>query len=213
MPDLMRNQLGAYLDGELHGSALQAMQVHLEICPECQEELQALAQLSQSLRSAPLPDSLPAAGTFAARLAASLPPQPTRPATRRNFSANWIVPLGLLASLAITHAAVILSSAWALSGIGNPLSQAASWVELGPGQNLWLSAVWAVLQSGVSAETAASLQLGQDFLRSLQTWFEPLRWQLALALVYLAWLVVWWSSRQGTHGTRQPVSVLELNGF
>ena len=63
MSDPMREQLGAYLDGELHGTSLQAMQLHLETCASCKEELAALRRISETLREAPLPASLsPAAG-------------------------------------------------------------------------------------------------------------------------------------------------------
>ena len=99
MVDEMREQLGIYLDGELHGAALQAMQVHLETCTACREELDSLRHLSEMLRSAPMPVGLLPADRFADQLAPRLPPRTANWAAFPVSRAGWLVPLGLMTVL------------------------------------------------------------------------------------------------------------------
>lgn len=215
MPDLMRHHLGAYLDGELHGPALQAMQAHLARCAECRQELQALQQLSQTLQNLPLPNSLPDAGEFTARLTASLPPQPSQTTWQTPLSLHWLIPLGLLSSLALLHVTVLLSNMLTFSNVGLSLTQAGSWLEIGLGQNLWWQVLVSALHGALSSWVDPAWLWVADLLRGLQTWFAPLRWTIAAALLYLAWLAFWFSSRQTPNGVQALAGglVVNTNGF
>jgi anti-sigma factor RsiW len=48
--------LNAYLDGELHGSRLHQVEIHLTECQVCQTELESLERLSSLLQEVPAPE-------------------------------------------------------------------------------------------------------------------------------------------------------------
>jgi anti-sigma factor RsiW len=56
---LLQRRLPEYLDGELPGFWQRRLQTHLEVCPECRQEMEALAQVVQALKAAPLADPGP----------------------------------------------------------------------------------------------------------------------------------------------------------
>jgi anti-sigma factor RsiW len=56
---LLQQRLPEYLDGELPGFWQRRLQTHLEVCPECRQELEALAQVIQALKAAPVADPGP----------------------------------------------------------------------------------------------------------------------------------------------------------
>jgi hypothetical protein len=51
--------LPEYLDGELTGFWLRLVKAHLEGCPQCRQELEALGQVVQALKAAPVEDPGP----------------------------------------------------------------------------------------------------------------------------------------------------------
>ena len=77
MHDDMRALLNAYLDGELNGTRLQELDLHLAGCEACREELKELRLVSELLQAAPAPEFMPA-GRFASNLVLRLPRQTTR---------------------------------------------------------------------------------------------------------------------------------------
>jgi len=198
MSDPMREQLGAYLDGELHGTSLQAMQLHLETCASCKEELAALRRISETLREAPLPASLPPAAGFSEALMQRLPPRPPHAAVSLPRSA-WLVPLGMLIALVFVQAASVLSTLAGLAQGTGLLGEIGSWFADGSGQTLWFGAAQAILQNILSLKALFGLQFANDTIVVLQQWFiNPLLWQSAVALAYLACLAVWWSGHQSS---------------
>jgi predicted anti-sigma-YlaC factor YlaD len=204
MPDLMREQLWAYLDGELHGTSLQAMQVHLETCTACQEELIALRQLSQSLRQAPLPASLPTAARFAEELVERLPPQPASQASIPMTRAAWLVPMGMLIALVLIQATSVLSMLVRLAEGTGLLGEIGDWLSIGSSQTLWFGIAQAALQNMLNLKALLGLQVANDAIVGLQQWFiNPLLWQSALALAYLACLTAWWFSHQSPQAPNQ----------
>jgi hypothetical protein len=206
MLDEMHKQLGAYLDGELYGAALQAMQAHLETCRECREELDALRRLSEALRSASLPEGLPPADRFADQLIQQLPPRvavrPAFPVSR----AGWLVPVGLLAVLVFSQATGVLSTLASLASASGQLGDIGAWFGAGPGQTLWFSALQTILQNALDLKAIANLQVANDAVLGLQQWLiNPLLWQSIVALAYLAGLAAWWFSRQASNPQAQEL--------
>lgn len=197
MPDEMRKQLGAYLDGELNGSARQVLQAHLETCPACRAELDGLRQLSKTLRGAPLPADLTPAGRFVDQLVPRLPP---RSVHREGFSgprAVWLVPVGLLTVVVFFQATGALSTLFTLVATSGQLGELGGWLPGGPGQTLWFSAAQVVLQNLLSSNAPANLQVVNDTMVNLQQWLiTPLLWQLVVTLAYFGGLAAWWFSRQ-----------------
>ncbi len=56
---LLQRRLPEYLDGELPGFWRRLLKAHLEVCPQCHQELEALAQVVQALKAAPVADPGP----------------------------------------------------------------------------------------------------------------------------------------------------------
>jgi hypothetical protein len=199
----MREQLGAYLDGELQGPSRQILQDHLKTCPSCREELAALGRLSETLRAASsLPAGIQSSDRFVDQLLLRLPPQSVHPAAFSLPLAGWLVPLGLLIALVFIQATGILSVLVALAPDNGPLGEIGAWFTAGPGQTLWFTAVQTFLQNTVSLSAFGNLQAANDAVSSLQQWLiNPLLWQLAVTLAYLGCLAAWWSG----HKTSLPV--------
>ncbi|MGH3751854.1 MAG: anti-sigma factor family protein [Pseudonocardiaceae bacterium] len=70
-----REQLGVYTLGQLTGEELRAMQGHVQTCPECQAEVDALAPVAAALRMVD-PDKLDE-------------PQPQRPSRSATLPETW----------------------------------------------------------------------------------------------------------------------------
>lgn len=64
--------LGAYHDGELTADRRQQVEEHLQDCPACRAELEALEELSTFLKADPVPDQTPSE-RFAAQVQLRLP--------------------------------------------------------------------------------------------------------------------------------------------
>ena len=78
MHEDMRALLNAYLDGELHGTRLREMELHLSGCEACRNELKELRLVSDLLQAAPDP------GVYARRAFRLQPgPQPAAPEDAR----------------------------------------------------------------------------------------------------------------------------------
>jgi anti-sigma factor RsiW len=206
MSDEMRKQLGAYLDGELLGSSLQAMQSHLETCLTCREELEALRRLSETLRSTPLPACLLPGDHFANQLVGRLPP---RSADRASFPVSrpgWLVPLGLLTGLILLQATGVLSLLMTLVSGNSQLGDPGAWFVVGSGQPLWFSAVQTILQNVLDLKAPGGLQAANEVVVSLQQWLiQPLFWQLIITTAYLGGLAAWWTGRQSSAPQEQAL--------
>lgn len=101
----IQEELKAYLDGELTGLRRVAVQRHLEQCPHCRTERDALQRLSQALATLPAPEPLsPALRT---RILGQLPgpavPLPPRPPLWRRLG-----PLAGVGGLAAVAAMLFL---------------------------------------------------------------------------------------------------------
>jgi predicted anti-sigma-YlaC factor YlaD len=115
------NQLiGAYLDGELGQDRRAQIEAHLESCQACQQELRAARRLSTWLQADWLPQDLPSAEEFAARLAPRLPGiAPAAPRWSTPEPVWWLIPLVILGSWLAVQIAILLSGwGWALAPLG-----------------------------------------------------------------------------------------------
>lgn len=110
--DERREQLSAYLDGELAGSERKLLEAHLVDCTACQRELAELRQVRKLLRALPTPAlprsfTLPVAEHAPARSARTVTTaRAPRPSGRLARAAQWTG--GLAASVGLL---LILSSA------------------------------------------------------------------------------------------------------
>jgi hypothetical protein len=183
--------LGTYLDGELQPDLSNQVRDHLAICHECRQELASLENLSGLLRSIPVP----AANTvkFRARLDAQLP---ARPVIAISHSSKhiiwWLIPILVLIVMLISQIAFGLTVAilaadqtGLLGGLiidtGPVISQSE------PLSSLVIQALEGNLVPFFAIFTS-SLGLAVDLLFSIT-------WQLALAFLYVAWLVAVWNNR------------------
>jgi hypothetical protein len=206
MSDEMRKQLGAYLDGELLGSSLQAMQSHLETCLTCRQELEALRRLSETMRGAPLPAGLLPGDHFVDQLAGRLPPRSANWAAFPVSRPGWLVPLGLLTGLILLQAMGVLSLLVTLVSGNSQLGDPGAWFVVGSGQPLWFSAVQTIFQNLLNLKAPGGLQAANEVVMSLQQWLiQPLFWQMIITTAYLGGLAVWWTGRQASASQEQAL--------
>jgi hypothetical protein len=196
MPDLMRDQLGAYLDGELRGQRLLEMQAHLETCPSCQKELDELRQLSHLLRAAPLPEFTPAS-RFASQLMLQLPrrDETVRPVSRAQWI-GWLIPVALLIAWVFIQVTVSLASVVSVAGQAGWLGESAAWVIPGPQQMPWFAATQALLGNSLNMNSQVNLEVVNQASLFVQDLIGPFFLQSIVAVLYLAWLAIWWPGRQ-----------------
>ena len=106
--------LAAYHDGELPLGRRQQVERHLQDCPTCRLELEALERLSSLLQADPVPAHTPPE-QFAAQVQLRLP-RASLPASRQNATRppRWVlgIPLMLIGVWAFLQAAL-----WITSGI------------------------------------------------------------------------------------------------
>lgn len=128
MSDLYRPLIPVYYDGELAEPARSLLERHLEVCPACAAELEALRSLSRLLQEAPLALAerpFAAGQRSAAELRLRLPPRPASTGQGRTalpwsapaaLGRRWLLPpLGLIGLWAFVQAALLLT-AFLLSG-------------------------------------------------------------------------------------------------
>jgi len=113
--------LAAYHDGELTSNRQEQVKKHLQDCPTCRAELDAIRELSSLLKADPAPQQTPPqrfAAQVQLRLPRSLPSKSHRSADQLP---RWVLgaPLGLIIVWAFLQAALwitsmILAADWAL---------------------------------------------------------------------------------------------------
>ena len=186
MPDHKFELLNAYLDGELNPQQRRKFEVHLESCEECQVELEALDTLSGMLAEAPLPEfSTP--DQLAANVSLKLPRKPYQDASSRaGFNEVWwLAPAGLLMLW------LVLSTAT----LGLDLFGAVSGIDLAGNlpMNAGATANYASLLGRVGLLEASTLEWLVPSEQLMRQFIVNIVWQVALALLYLSWIVIWWA--------------------
>ncbi len=92
----MLEWLGAYLDGELSSPRRQALEAHLEECPACCAELQALRSLSALVQLEPAPTPSLSGARFAAQVGLRLPRRTPQPAWQGALRLGWLALPGVV---------------------------------------------------------------------------------------------------------------------
>ncbi len=195
MHEDMRKLLNAYLDGELHGTRLEDMKLHLGSCEACRNELKDLRLVSDLLQAAPVPEFIPAE-RFASNLAMRLP--------RRTFHdlppepgslAWWLVPGALLGAWFFVQTVFTLTGLVTAADITGMLGQAATWLGGAHQQTVWFAAVVAMF-----GRPAGGLQSTFSLLNQLDIFgtnlLDGFLWQALIVLLYWSWLSVWWLRRR-----------------
>ena len=189
-----RALLSAYLDGELHGTRLQEMKLHLSACEACRNELEELRLVSDLLQADPFPEFMPA-GRFASNLVLNLPRRTMRDLPAKPASlAWWLVPAGLLAAWSFIQTVFTLTGVVTAAQLPGLLGHAAQWLNSGQ-QTVWFAAVSSLFGSQVAAsQPELSLMntlnvLGVHLL-------DGFLWQASIVLLYWSWLSIWWLRRR-----------------
>jgi anti-sigma factor RsiW len=194
MHEDMRALLNAYLDGELRGTRLVEMKVHLAGCDACRNELKQLRLVSDLLQAAPLPEFMPAE-RFASNQGLELPRRTLRGLPPRPGSlAWWLVPAGLLAAWFFVQTVFTLTGALTAAQMSGLLGQAARWLSSGQ------ETVWFVALTSLFGSQAAPAQPALSLLNTLNVTgtnlLDGFLWQALIVLLYWGWLSVWWLMRR-----------------
>ena len=194
MPDHVTDWLNAYLDGELKNGRLHMVEAHLAGCETCQAELRSLQDVSRLLHSVPQPEFI-SPERFATQVNLLLPQKPVAATGSKLFEIGWwMIPVGLLAAWAFVSTAVLVSNLLsAASSFGLLEGTAALWVSNSSNTAYWTSALGQL--SLLEGNSLQWFEFTEGYSRSILPQFV---WQLAIALLYLVWIAVWW-----TRQTRQ----------
>lgn len=185
--------LQAYHDGELHGRKLRELEAHLTTCVACQAELESLRSLSLLLQEnlpAPSADDLLAPDLFAAQVQLQLPQQQEKSSNGKSVSTLWFLfPVILLLIWGVLQATSLVSTAALLA------------VNLGFGGDA-IAEVLLGLETFAQTQQDVAASAGVTFLDYL----TPTRFvmPLAVSLLYVCWLAIWWVRRTDTVSQSAP---------
>jgi hypothetical protein len=201
MPKHVKEWLGAYADGELHGSQLQQVAEHLAECETCQMELESLDRLSGLLQVAPVPEFVPAE-RFAAQVGLRLPlPKTTSPEKKIFEIGWWMIPVGLLAVWVFISVAFLMGDI--LTAVNNfgLLTSAPDWT----GFVEFNEAGWSGRLGQFGVLSGNALELVTSMERLARTSMPQMILQVSVALLYLSWIAIWWARRR----RQEPGQLLE----
>ena len=194
MDEHVLNWLGAYCDGELQPALENRVRDHLVVCAECRQELAVLENLSSLLRSQSI--TAPDPVKEAARMEALLPDLTETGASHESKGTIWwVIPIlvlviALILQIATNMTLFMLSADLLSSGAG------LTGLFPGLGHTTASSQPWSsLLTLSMEGNPAALLSLVGLARQSVDFLFAGITWQLALALVYIAWLVAVWNKR------------------
>jgi len=197
MSDHILELLGAYLDGELHGRQLHNVEAHLTACESCRAELVSLKAISGMLHEAPVPE-FPSVERFASNVTLRLARRPMMPIQRKALETGWrMVPVGLLLAWIFISTTSLVSN----------MVSAANEIGLLNGDSAGLfsgttdEAYWSGTLSQFGLLSGDSLQWAERTESFSRTAIPGIAWQVAIALLYLCWIAIWWARRtRGEHG-------------
>lgn len=191
--------LGAHLDGELRDGQLRKVEAHLDECQACAKEYRALQTLSATLREAPAPH-FPSAERLAADVALRLPRTQVKPLSKSTLEFGWwLAPVGLIVAWIFFSTTLLVSNmVIGANELGLLDSTSARLVSAAPNEAYWSGTLG---QFGLL--TGDSLQWAETTESFTRISASQISWQVAIALLYLSWMAVWWA-RHTLQGSDQP---------
>lgn len=187
----MRTLLNAYLDGELHGTRLRAMETHLATCATCRNELSELHLVSDLLRADPVPEFTPAE-RFVSQLTLNMPRRLPRVRPAKSGSvAWWLVQAGLLGAWFFVQTVFTLTGVFTAANLTGLLGHAANWLGGGERVSFWFSTAASLFGSHAVA-TQPALTLLNDVSIIGASVFGGFLLQAVIVILYWAWLFFWW---------------------
>jgi len=215
MSEHVTQWLSAYQDGELRGGRLHHVETHLAGCLACQQDLEALQNLSGLLHEIPAPE-FTSPERLAAQVNLRLPRNRSEPAANKVWEAGWwMIPVSLLSVWVLITAvgwigdAVNAANRWGLldtTSVGTIQVGAVRVKMLPP----WLTpdsspAEWAFVLEGMGILQGNSLvqaEIVESIARNVLPQFV---WQVSIAVLYLGWLAIWLAR----HTQEEPAQLLE----
>jgi anti-sigma factor RsiW len=183
--------LNAYLDGELKNGKLHQVEKHLVECEECRAELESLRNLSNLLHEIPAPEFTPSE-RFAAQVNLRLPHEKPRAAKHKAQEVGWwMIPVSLLLLWvfigSVEVVGDVISTAESLGLLS--LNDAPAWL----GSASSNGAVWSGRLGDFGFLDGQSLQWAAYTESFTRDNLPQIVWQLAIALLYLSWIAIWWA--------------------
>jgi len=204
MNDHVLDLLGAYLDDELNNTRKQRVEAHLKQCSLCLSEYEGLCRTSQIVREALAPAFTPVE-RFASQVALQLPRQQVAANPgKRGFRVWWLVPFILLVAWFFIQTVFRLSQVISLLD-QNSILKVGLIDGSGEGIPFWLGALTSLLEPLLDGNQVSSLMFIHELTTIGREALGGFFWQSAIAILYLAWLAVWWfRSFQHPDTTNQP---------
>jgi anti-sigma factor RsiW len=195
MHEDMRTLLNAYLDGELNGTRLLEMKLHLASCESCRNELKELRLVSDLLQAAPTPEFMPAE-RFVSNLTLRLPRRTLRDLPPRPGSLVWwLVPAGLLVAWSFLLTLFTVTGMVTTAQTSGLLGQAATWLVGGGQETVWFAAL-----TSLFGTQAVGAQSSLPLLNALNVYgtslLQGFLWQALIVFLYWGWLAAWWLQRR-----------------
>jgi hypothetical protein len=184
--------LNAYLDGELKGGQLQRVETHLTECQDCQAELESLQSLSGLLHEVQAPEFI-SSERFAAQVNLRLPQRRlAAPAKKVMEIGWWMIPVGLLGSWIFMGTLFFMNELLSIANrFGLPTYISGLSVFGSSNQAYWSATLGQFgILSGKELDWAATTEV---FTRTFLPLFTL---HVAIALLYLSWLAIWWALRK-----------------
>lgn len=189
MSNHVKEWLNAYLDGELKNGRLRLVETHLAECPECMAELESLQNLSSLLHEVPMPDFIPPE-KFAAQVNLRLPHEQPKPMkTSAKEFGWWMIPVSLVLVWVMLAATDLVSDVVVTAGRLGMLSNAPAWLARGFSEE----AVWSGTLGEFGLLSGQNLQWVEQTEFITRNTLPEIIWQVAIALLYLSWIVIWWA--------------------
>ena len=166
------------------------MEEHLSECDACQAEWDSLQGLSVRLHEVPAPEFV-SHERFVAQVNLRLPERRQVKSTGNNgLSAGWwMIPIGLLAAWIFFSTAMLISDMVSVADNFGLLDNTTASFVSNPSD----SAGWTLTLEQVGVLKGNSLRWAETTESFTRNAIPQFIWQVSIALVYLAWIVIWWA--------------------
>ena len=192
MFDHVSEWLSAYLDGELHGSRLEQVKMHLAECDACRAELASLETISDLLQEVPAAAFTPPE-RFAAQVRLRLPHQRRVTPRKKLLEISWwMIPIGLLAIWIFINTSFFVYDALSVANNFGLLTGVSNWTRFG----VLGAANWSSTLGQIGVLDGNSLALAASTETFTRTSLTQITLQVSIALLYLSWIAIWWAHHQ-----------------